>query len=157
MHQKFTHTLRNSCALAVMLLAVQNGQAKTIRPAGNLLALKHYASSSAMQQVITGKVLNEQNHPLPGASVKESGTTNVAMTNDKGEFKITVAKGSKLEISYIGYKSQTITASSNILTVTMEAEANSLGEVMVVGYGNKPKKILQGQLHNLMQAILGKG
>jgi TonB-linked SusC/RagA family outer membrane protein len=149
MHQKFTHTLRNSCALAVMLLAVQNGQAKTIRSAGNLLALKYYASSSAMQQVITGKVLDEQNHPLPGASVKESGTTNVAMTNDKGEFKITVAKGSKLEISYIGYKSQTITASSNILTVTMEAEANSLGEVMVVGYGKQAKKDITGAVTQL--------
>jgi TonB-linked SusC/RagA family outer membrane protein len=149
MHQKFTHTLRNSCAVAVMLLAVQNGQAKTIRSAGNLLALKYYASSSAMQQVITGKVLDEQNHPLPGASVKESGTTNVAMTNDKGEFKITVSKGSKLEISYIGYKSQTITASSNILTVTMEAEANSLGEVMVVGYGKQAKKDITGAVTQL--------
>ena len=150
MYQKFTnYTLKSSYVLAIMLLAAQTTRATTELPAGHLkLAVNGY-SSSTMQQVITGKVLDEQNLPLPGASVKELGTSNVAMTNDKGEFKITVATGSKLEISYIGYKNKTVIASSNVLTITLEAEANSLGEVMVVGYGRQAKKDITGAVTQL--------
>jgi iron complex outermembrane receptor protein len=150
MNQKLTYnTLKNSCVLAIMILAVQTVEAKTILPEGNLkLELKRY-SASTMQEVIVGKVLDEQNLPLPGASVKEGGTSNVAMTNEKGEFRITVAKGSKLEISYIGYKNKTVIASGNTLTITMEAEANSLGEVMVVGYGKQAKKDITGAVTQL--------
>jgi iron complex outermembrane receptor protein len=150
MNQKLTYnTLKNSCVLAIMILAVQTVEAKTILPEGNLkLELKRY-SASTMQEVIVGKVLDEQNLPLPGASVKEVGTSNVAMTNEKGEFRITVAKGSKLEISYIGYKNKTVIASGNTLTITMEAEANSLGEVMVVGYGKQAKKDITGAVTQL--------
>lgn len=150
MHFKFTYTkLKNSCVLAFMFLAVQSGKASTILPEGIVKRdIKRY-SSPTMQQVITGKVFDEQNLPLPGASVRESGTANVAMTNEKGEFKITVAKGSKLEVSYIGYKNKTVIASSNVLTITMEAEANSLGEVMVVGYGKQAKKDITGAVTQL--------
>lgn len=150
MNQKLTYnTLKNSCVLAIMILAVQTVEAKTILPEGNLkLEFKRY-SASTMQEVIVGKVLDEQNLPLPGASVKEVGTSNVAMTNEKGEFRITVAKGSKLEISYIGYKNKTVIASGNTLTITMEAEANSLGEVMVVGYGKQAKKDITGAVTQL--------
>jgi TonB-linked SusC/RagA family outer membrane protein len=150
MNHKLTYnTLKNSCVLAIMILAVQTVEAKTILPQGNLrLELKRY-SASTMQEVIVGKVFDEQNLPLPGASVKEVGTSNVAMTNEKGEFKITVAKGSKLEISYIGYKNKTVIASGNTLTITMEAEANSLGEVMVVGYGKQAKKDITGAVTQL--------
>ena len=150
MYHKFTYnTLKSSCVLAILFLAVQTGQAKTILPKGNLKLGKSYYSSSAMQQVIRGKVLDEAGLPLPGASVKESGTSNVAMTDNKGEFKITVARGSKLDISFIGYKNKTVIADNNVLTITMEAEANSLGEVMVVGYGKQAKKDITGAVTQL--------
>ena len=87
--------------------------------------------------------------PLPGASVKESGTANVAMTDNKGEFKINVARGSKLEITFIGYKSKTVIADNAVINITMEAEANSLGEVMVVGYGKQAKKDITGAVTQL--------
>jgi len=150
MYHKFTYnTLKSSCVLAILFLAVQTGQAKTILPKGNLKLGNRYYSSSAMQQVIRGKVLDEAGLPLPGASVKESGTSNVAMTDNKGEFKITVARGSKLDISFIGYKNKTVIADNNVLTITMEAEANSLGEVMVVGYGKQAKKDITGAVTQL--------
>jgi len=150
MYHKFTYnTLKSSCVLAILFLAVQTGQAKTILPKGNLKLGNSYYSSSAMQQVIRGKVLDEAGLPLPGASVKESGTSNVAMTDNKGEFKITVARGSKLDISFIGYKNKTVIADNNVLTITMEAEANSLGEVMVVGYGKQAKKDITGAVTQL--------
>jgi len=149
MNHKFTyHTLKSSCVLAVLILAFHNGQANTL-PASKLkLDFKRY-SSSTRQQVVTGKVVDEDGMPLPGASVKESGTSNVSMTNNKGEFRITVARGSKLEITFIGYKRTTVIANSNTITITMQAEANSLGEVMVVGYGKQAKKDITGAVTQL--------
>lgn len=149
MYHKFTyHTLKSSCVLAILFLSVQTGQSKTIVKANLKLDAERYASYT-MQQTIRGKVLDENGLPLPGASVKETGTSNVAMTDNKGEFKITLTKGSKLEISFIGYKRKIVIADSNVLTITMDADDNSLGEVMVVGYGKQAKKDITGAVTQL--------
>ena len=149
MYNKSTFfNLKNSCVLAMLFLAVQTGQAIT-RPKGNLKLDSKLYAASFQQQTIRGKILDEAGLPLPGASVKEAGTANIAMTDNKGEFKITVAKGSKLEISFIGYKRKTVIADNTVLTITMEAEDNSLGEVMVVGYGKQAKKDITGSVTQL--------
>lgn len=150
MNQHFTYTaLKSSCVLALVFLASQAGQVNAAGYGHKTNTPIEASASILMQQVITGKVFDEQNQPLPGASVRQAGTSNVAMTNEKGEFRINVALGSKLEISYIGYKNKTVTAGSNVLTITMEAEANSLGEVMVVGYGKQAKKDITGAVTQL--------
>lgn len=150
MNQHFTYTaLKCSCVLALVFLASQAEQVKAAEYGHDASTHIEASASVTMQQVITGKVFDELNQPLPGASVKQAGTSNVAMTNEKGEFRINVALGSKLEISYIGYKNKTVTAGSNVLTITMEAEANSLGEVMVVGYGKQAKKDITGAVTQL--------
>ena len=149
MYNKSTFfNLKNSCVLTMLFLAVQTGQAIT-RPKGNLKLDSKLYAASFQQQTIRGKILDEAGLPLPGASVKEAGTANIAMTDNKGEFKITVAKGSKLEISFIGYKRKTVIADNTVLTITMEAEDNSLGEVMVVGYGKQAKKDITGSVTQL--------
>ncbi|MDO7744935.1 MAG: TonB-dependent receptor [Pedobacter sp.] len=132
----------------MLFLVVQTGQAIT-RPHGNLKLDSELYAASFQQQTVRGKILDEAGLPLPGASVKEAGTANIAMTDNKGEFKITVAKGSKLEISFIGYKRKTVIADNTLLTITMEAEDNSLGEVMVVGYGKQAKKDITGSVTQL--------
>jgi len=132
----------------MLFLAVQTSQAIT-RPNGNLKLDSELYVASFQQQTVKGKILDEAGLPLPGASVKEAGTANIAMTDNRGEFKITVAKGSKLEISFIGYKRKTVIADNTVLTITMEAEDNSLGEVMVVGYGKQAKKDITGSVTQL--------
>jgi len=132
----------------MLFLVVQTGQAIT-RPNGNLKLDSELYAASFQQQTVRGKILDEAGLPLPGASVKEAGTANIAMTDNRGEFKITVAKGSKLEISFIGYKRKTVIADNTVLTITMEAEDNSLGEVMVVGYGKQAKKDITGSVTQL--------
>ena len=132
----------------MLFLAVQTSQAIT-RPNGNLKLDSELYVASFQQQTVKGKILDEAGLPLPGASIKEAGTANIAMTDNRGEFKITVAKGSKLEISFIGYKRKTVIADNTVLTITMEAEDNSLGEVMVVGYGKQAKKDITGSVTQL--------
>lgn len=60
---------------------------------------------------VTGLVVSsEDNMPVVGASVLVKGTSNGTITDIDGKFTLKVDKGAKLEISYIGMKSQTVTA-----------------------------------------------
>jgi TonB-linked SusC/RagA family outer membrane protein len=156
MNYKYTY-FKSSCLSAILLLASLNGQSKTAK-AGSFKALKHdQVINLPLRQIVKGKILDEKGLPLPGASIKEVGTSNVVMTNTNGEFQITVANGSKLEISYVGFKSKTVIADDAEMTITMEAEANSLGEVMVVGYGKQTKKDITGAVTQLDAASFRQG
>ena len=70
--------------------------------------------------VATGTVTDAQGEPLIGVSILVKGTATGAITDMDGNFKIQAAKGDVLEISYIGYASQSITlANAQPLKVTM--------------------------------------
>ena len=69
-----------------------------------LIFLLGIASISWAQTTVTGTVTDEQNIPLPGATVLEKGTTNGTTTDFDGNYTISVANGNAiLEFSYIGY------------------------------------------------------
>lgn len=83
------------------------------------------------QEVSSGKVVDaETNEPLPGATVVAKGTTNGVVTGFNGEFQINAPAGSVLVVSYLGYGTQEVSAGQN-LKVTLQAEANQLGEIVL--------------------------
>src|SRR5690606_3110809 len=61
-----------------------------------------------IQQTLSGTVLDDQNAPLPGASVLLKGTTIGVVTDFDGKFSIEVSKGDVLIVSYIGYETQEV-------------------------------------------------
>ena len=73
----------------------------------------------AQTKTITGVVVDATGEPVIGASVLEVGTTNGTITDVDGNFTIQVPVGAKLEVSYIGYKTQQIVvgASNNLVGV----------------------------------------
>ena len=86
------------------------------------------------QQPITGKVTDNKGIPLPGVSVKVKGTSRGTSTNDVGNFSIQAAPNDQLEISIVGYKSQTISVGTNTpLNINLESEITELGEIVFVG------------------------
>ena len=86
------------------------------------------------QQNITGKVTDSKGIPLPGVSVKVKGTSRGTSTNDVGNFSIQAAPNDQLEISIVGYKSQTISVGTNTpLNINLESEITELGEIVFVG------------------------
>jgi len=86
------------------------------------------------QQNITGKVTDSKGIPLPGVSVKVKGTSRGTSTNDVGNFSIQAAPNDQLEISIVGYKSQTISVGTNTpLSISLESEITELGEIVFVG------------------------
>ncbi|SMD02926.1 TonB-linked outer membrane protein, SusC/RagA family [Pedobacter nyackensis] len=85
---------------------------------------------------ISGRVLDENGQPLPGASVKEVGTSNAAQTNAKGEFKLNVTgPESSLSVSFVGYINQTIkVGEQKVITVRLQPNPNVLKDAVVIGY-----------------------
>lgn len=89
---------------------------------------------------VEGVVFDEDNQPLPGASVIVKGTTIGTTTDFDGRYTLTIPNNeSALTFSYLGYLSQTKAIQSEVLNVQMEEDSASLDEVVVVGYGRTKK------------------
>ena len=82
------------------------------------------AQAAAVADRVTAKgiVTDTNDEPLPGVSIVQVGTANAVAPNVDGEYSITVPKGSKIEFSYIGKNSHTITVNeSKTYNVTLYA------------------------------------
>lgn len=99
-------------------------------------------------QVITSKgtVLDLRNNsPLPGVSVLVKGTNKGVQTDFDGKFILpNIPKGTTIQISFIGYKTQEVAAVASPLVIQLEERAEQLEEVVIIGYGSKGKKDLTG-------------
>ncbi|RYF71256.1 MAG: SusC/RagA family TonB-linked outer membrane protein, partial [Cytophagaceae bacterium] len=109
------------------------------------------AQSAATQQVATykfsGRVLDEKNSGLPGATVVLKNDARTGTTTDAdGKFTISVPTGgATLVVSAIGYLAREIAVTSETsLDVAMAADTKLLNEVVVVGYGTQKKENLTG-------------
>ena len=83
-----------------------------------LLALLTAVSLYAQQITVHGTVISKADgEPLIGATILDQSTNNGVATDIDGNFDITVQKGAKLLISYVGFTPQTVTADSENLTI----------------------------------------
>lgn len=99
---------------------------------------------------IKGRIIDkESREPLIGVSVVlESSTFTGAVTDADGYFTIKAADGAKLAISYIGYKSVSISAKNGML-IELATDVTTLDEVVVVGYGTMKKSDLTGSISSI--------
>ena len=104
-----------------------------------------FASTLMYAQEITGTVVDETGEGVIGATVKEKGTSNGAVTDLDGNFKIKVEKGAVLVISYIGYDNVEIAAAPG-MKVELKENASELAEVVVTGYQTQRKADLTGSV-----------
>lgn len=108
------------------------------------LALPGEQTQDQSVALITGTVLDENNEAIIGASVVQKGVRGNAVATDAfGHFKIRVAAGTELEITYIGYKAVTMPA-ANDMTVYMQPTTEALNQLVVIGYGTQKKANLTG-------------
>ena len=93
------------------------------------------------QPTVKGKVTDVNGQPLPGVAVLVSGTTNGTLTDDNGNYSISVAKGDVLVFSSLGLGEQTFNCDGKLakLDVVMTEDATFLEETIVVGYGVQKK------------------
>lgn len=90
---------------------------------------------------ITGHVVDDQNEPMIGVNVMIKGKSGVGTITDfDGNFTLDVAEGDVLEISYVGFASQTVKVlAANEYNVQLKADTETLEEVVVTALGIKRK------------------
>lgn len=115
-----------------------------------VLALFLTVGLAAQNLTVSGTVIDENDEPLAGASVFVLGTTTGEITDIDGKFSIKVRKGTKLQVSYIGYKEQELVAmGQNNVTVRLQPDTQVLDEIVVVGYGAVKRSDLTGSVSSI--------
>ena len=119
-----------------------------------LLAVSGISLSAQNGYEIKGGILDEIG-PVIGATVIEQGTANGTSTGLDGDYILTVSSADAIiEISCIGYASQTFKASQLPATVTLGEDTEFLDEVVVIGYGTARKGDLTGPISSVSGASL---
>ncbi len=122
----------------------------------NITLIKHVVepgNSSISQQsskTVTGTVLDQFGISIIGASIVEKGTTNGTISDLDGKFSLSVSRNATLNISYIGYVTQSIQiVNQTTLAVTLVEDTQALDEVVVIGYGTAQKRDLTGSVSRI--------
>ncbi len=116
--------------------------------------------ASPLQAVtVSGKIIDDTGEVLPGVSVIEKGTTNGTVSDSEGNYKLTVSSGqSVIVFSFVGTVSQEIIVGDRTsLDVTLVADASTLSEVVVVGYGTQEKKDVTGAVTSVKSEDFNRG
>lgn len=106
--------------------------------------------SANAQGTINGQVTDESGEGLPGVTVQIQGTTTGAITDIDGNFSLRAASDAVLDISFVGFESQSIPLNGRTsLNVTLEVNITELNEVVVVGYGSVRKSDITGSVSSV--------
>ncbi len=107
---------------------------------------------------ISGKVMDEDGEPLPGATVIISGTNKGITTNDEGQFTLVVpSEATILRVSFIGFETKMIkVGEQRDFTIVLNETATDLGEVVVTGYQTLPKERVTGSFGTIGEEELTK-
>ncbi|TAE11156.1 MAG: SusC/RagA family TonB-linked outer membrane protein, partial [Bacteroidetes bacterium] len=114
----------------------------------SILLVFVFGLATAQAQTITGRVTDASNQEgIPGASVLIKGTTTGTVTDVDGKYTITAGSGSVLVFQLLGYKPQEITVGSQTtVDVSLETDASTLNEIVVIGYGTQEKREITGSI-----------
>ena len=115
------------------------------KPLVFLFLLCLFPLGALAQGTVTGTVNDEAGEPIIGASVQVQGTKTGAITDFNGNFSVQAGSNATLVISYIGYTSATVKVNGrNNITVVLKEDAQTLNDVVVIGYGVQKKSDLTG-------------
>ena len=119
--------------------------------------------ASAQTGSLSGRVTDETNQPLPGASVSLQGTDLSTSTDVNGYFKLNKvpAGTATLIVRFVGYtlSERTVTVGDSEVTsnFNLVPSAESLSEVVIVGYGTQRKADVTGSIATLTTKDFTKG
>lgn len=113
-------------------------------------------SQSTTKRTLSGTVLDAfTGEPLIGVNIMVEGTTYGTISDMDGKFSIEVTSSSQLEVSYIGYKKQTLMVGDlGVMTIKMEADNEMMDEVVVIGAGTQKKVSVTGSIATVKGSTL---
>ncbi|MHA7060158.1 TonB-dependent receptor domain-containing protein [Aquimarina sp. M1] len=92
-------------------------------------------------QSLQGKVVDNSNNPLPGATIIESNTpTNGVMSDSEGAFSITLQNSNKVIVSFVGYMTKTVTLNNDMTVIRLTEDNVTLEEVFVTSASREIQK-----------------
>lgn len=99
---------------------------------------------------VQGQVFEEDGNTVVGATVKVRGKAQGVITDLDGKFDITVSKGDVLEISFLGLATEEVVVKNQTnLKITLRSTAQSLDQVVVIGYQSVTKKNVHGAVTSI--------
>lgn len=99
------------------------------------------------QNIVNGKVTNEDLEPVIGVTVLEKGTSHGTITDQEGNYSIEVGDNATLIFRFVGYFTREVPVDSRTtINVVMEQDVLNLDEVVVVGYGTQRKQDITGAI-----------
>ena len=114
-----------------------------------------YAQSESM--ITVRGVVRDQLGPVPGANILVKGTTIGTITDFDGKFSLQVPEKSTLVVSFIGYQSQEIKATTSPINIVLKDDTELLDEVVVIGYGSIKKEDLTGSITAIKAEDINRG
>jgi len=113
----------------------------------NLLLLTFLFTIASIGQTlnVTGVVKDATTgEVLPGVSISIKGTTLGTETDFDGLYSIKVDKGATLVFNYLGYQKKEVVVNESTINVSLSESAETLDEIVVIGYGTQTKKEVTG-------------
>ncbi|MCY3997867.1 MAG: SusC/RagA family TonB-linked outer membrane protein [Flavobacteriaceae bacterium] len=98
----------------------------------------------AQEKTISGTVLDDQEVPLPGATILVQDENRGVSTDFDGNFTIEVSVGDVIVVSYVGFENQTLTVDQRDSYAISLQPSSELEEVVVMGYGTLTRSELTG-------------
>ena len=114
-------------------------------------------SAFAQQITVKGHVKDATGEPIIGATIRVVGVDGGTVSDIDGNFILNANAGATLSVSYIGYATQEVSAASDVVITLQDDVANSLNEVVVIGYGVAKKSDLTGSVAALKPDAKNKG
>ena len=97
------------------------------------------------QTTVKGTVNDEAGEPVIGASVKVVGSKTGAVTDLNGKFTVSAPSNGQLEISYVGYQTESVRINGRSdISIILKEDNTTLNDVVVIGYGVQKKKLVTG-------------
>ncbi len=101
---------------------------------------------------VSGQILDENSVPVAGASISETGSSNGTISDSDGKWFLTVSKGSTLEVSFLGFITESVTVNSaGNVSIVLRQDSQILDDVIVVGYGSVKKANLTGSVSKISE------
>lgn len=99
------------------------------------------------QKKVSGRVFDEQNAPLIGATVMVKGTNNGTIADVDGLFSLKAKEGDVLQAVFTGFITEEIVVGkSDVINFILREDRSLLDEVVVIGYGQTKKSDLTGSV-----------
>ena len=95
-------------------------------------------------RTVTGKVTSmEDEESIPGVNVLVKGSQRGTVTDLDGNYAIEVSTGEILVFSAVGFTTEEIeVGNQSVIDVVMAPDVQQLSEIVVIGYGEKSRKLL---------------